>query len=121
MSWQNLAAHFPAPSKFRSSDAEIKQQLRQEADRRRRDAERNFKFGREPTELITTTALLAPIHYTRHRITCHISNMAAVTPFMSFLRPMGLPRPATVRQFMHFSTSTPCLLREGTSIDINNT
>lgn len=44
--------------------------------------------------------------------------MAAVTPFMSFLRPMGLPRPATVRQFMHFSTSTPCLAaREGTSSD----
>lgn len=28
---------------------------------------------------------------------------------MSFLRPMGLPRPATIRQFMHFSTSTRCL------------
>jgi hypothetical protein len=61
----------------------------------------------------------ATIHYTSHRITCHTLNMAAVTPFMSFLRPMGLPRPATVRQFMHFSTSTSCLLQEGTRIDIN--
>ena len=53
----------------------------------------------------------------KYHITCRIrypTNMAAVTPFMSFLRPMGLPRPATVRQFMHFSTSTSCLAaREG--------
>jgi large subunit ribosomal protein L49 len=45
--------------------------------------------------------------------------MAATAPMMSFLRPMGLPRPATLRQFMRFSTSTPCLeareKREGMS------
>lgn len=34
--------------------------------------------------------------------------MASSTPIMSFLRPLGLPRPATVRHFLRFSTSARC-------------
>ncbi|EME40148.1 hypothetical protein DOTSEDRAFT_28054 [Dothistroma septosporum NZE10] len=34
--------------------------------------------------------------------------MAASTPIMPFLRPLSLPRPQTVRQFLRFSTATPC-------------
>ncbi|USW58980.1 Putative ribosomal protein L49/IMG2 [Septoria linicola] len=34
--------------------------------------------------------------------------MASATPMLSFLRPLGLPRPATVRHFLRYSTSTPC-------------
>ncbi|GIZ38328.1 hypothetical protein CKM354_000174800 [Cercospora kikuchii] len=34
--------------------------------------------------------------------------MANTVPIMPFLRPLSLPRPATVRHFLRFSTSTPC-------------
>ncbi|CAK3963731.1 39S ribosomal L49, mitochondrial [Lecanosticta acicola] len=34
--------------------------------------------------------------------------MASSTPVMSFLRPLRLPRPSTVRHFLRFSTSAPC-------------
>ncbi|KAK4611640.1 hypothetical protein CLAFUW4_12940 [Fulvia fulva] len=34
--------------------------------------------------------------------------MASLTPMMPFLRPLGLPRPQTVRHFLRFSTATPC-------------
>lgn len=30
------------------------------------------------------------------------------SPMLSFLRPLGLPRPATVRHFLRFSTRTTC-------------
>ncbi|KAK5713927.1 54S ribosomal protein img2, mitochondrial [Elasticomyces elasticus] len=34
--------------------------------------------------------------------------MASTLTTMSFLRPLGLPRPATVRHFLRFSTTTQC-------------
>ncbi|CAK1359467.1 hypothetical protein CB0940_05669 [Cercospora beticola] len=34
--------------------------------------------------------------------------MARTAPIMPFLRPLSLPRPATVRHFLRFSTSTSC-------------
>ncbi|KAF2717883.1 hypothetical protein K431DRAFT_254447, partial [Polychaeton citri CBS 116435] len=34
--------------------------------------------------------------------------MAKLIPSMPFLRPMGLPRPQTVRHFLRFSTTTSC-------------
>ncbi|KAK4497086.1 hypothetical protein PRZ48_011536 [Zasmidium cellare] len=38
--------------------------------------------------------------------------MAATTPLLPFLRPLGLPRPSTVRHFLRFSTSVPCRASE---------
>ncbi|KAK5125221.1 hypothetical protein LTR85_000897 [Meristemomyces frigidus] len=34
--------------------------------------------------------------------------MASAAPLMPFLRPLGLPRPSTVRHFLRFSSSTRC-------------
>ncbi|THZ41353.1 hypothetical protein D6C87_05792 [Aureobasidium pullulans] len=43
-----------------------------------------------------------------HRPVSHITTtaMSFMQPVMPFLRPLGPPRPATVRQFLRFSTST---------------
>ncbi|KAI6787197.1 hypothetical protein KC361_g9558, partial [Hortaea werneckii] len=41
--------------------------------------------------------------------------MAAATPIMPFLRPSALPRPATFRHFLRFSTTTrPCQAAQST-------